>query len=376
MIENGTRPKVVYLIGAGASNGCVKYVGSTRGILMEDLKAPLTDKVRELFESEKEKYGSLKKLMYDVINEESTDLEQVITFLDESPSSVHKQLAGDLKRTFEKVLRNELSTIKDEIGDNRFSLYAALLDMYQVEKCPEELQAILTLNYDEFIEDAASSIEHSVDFGIQLQEHDLSHEGIKLLKLHGSFGWKDAWPIPRIDNDNEDPLWIPPGILKGKQRYPFNILWGLARELLDCDILRIIGCRLSSNDWDLISLLFTTRFIHTTRVPSFELQVIDSPSRALKLKRSYPYLEIRSLLEIKKLGIGSELAAELIGESSRTLNFNSLTFQEQENIYDVVGNKKNWFHVWLKQMAEAFAREPGVGVETPKGEFKKILDSY
>ena len=348
MTENGSRKKVVYLIGAGASHGCVKYLGSTCGILMEDLKVPLTNKVCELFESDKEKYGTLEKLIHDVINAESTDLEQIITFLEECPSSVHKQLAGDLKRTFEKVLRNELSTIKDEIGDNRFSLYAALLDMYQVEKCPEELQAILTLNYDEFIEDAASSIDHPIDFGIRLQGTNVSEKSLKLLKLHGSFGWKDAWPIHRVDNGNEAPVWIPPGILKGKQRYPFNILWGLARDLLDCDVLRIIGCRLSPNDWDLISLLFTTRYVHTSRVPSFEIQVIDSPCRALKLKQTYPYLDIRSILEIKieKLEIGNQLVGRFTEGPPQA--FASLTPEEQKKLYDDIGTEKNWFHIWLQ----------------------------
>ena len=375
MTENGSRKKVVYLIGAGASQGCVNYVGSAHGILMKDLHPPLAEKVRELFKTEKDKYGPLEKLINEVVCEETIDIEQVITFLDESPSSIHRQLADDLRLIFQMVLRDQLDTIEEEIDDGRFSLYAALLDMYQVEKCPEELHAILTLNYDEFIEDAAASIEHPVDFGIQRQECDFSREGLKLLKLHGSFGWKDAWPIPRVDKDNKEPLWIPPGILKGKQRYPFNVLWGLARELLDCNILRVIGCRLGPNDWDLISLLFTTRHVNSTK-PSYIVEVIDSPAHAIELKRLYPYLEIRSLLEIKRLGIGSEIAAELIGESSRALDFDSLTLEEQDDIYNSVGTEENWFHVWLKQMAEAFVRELGVEVKTPKGEFKKILESY
>lgn len=373
MIENGTRPKVVYLIGAGASQGCVEYVGCAHGILMKDLHPPLAKKVRELFKSKKDKYGTLEKLINEVICEETIDIEQVITFLDESPSSIHRQLADDLRLTFQMVLRDQLDTIEEEINDGRFRLYAALLDMYQVEKCPEELHAILTLNYDEFIEDAAASIERHVDFGIRLQEHDVSHTGLKLLKLHGSFGWKDAWPIPKVDNVNEAPLWIPPGILKGKQRYPFNIVWGLARELLDCDILRVIGCRLGSNDWDLISLLFTSRHTHTTRSP-YVVEVIDSPEHAIELKRLYPYLDIRSLLEIKieKMEIGNQLVGRFTEGPPKA--FALLTPKELKKMYKNIGDEENWFHIWLKQMAESFASEPGVGVETPKGEFEKLLE--
>lgn len=375
MTENGSRKKVVYLIGAGASHGCVKYLGSTCGILMEDLKVPLTNKICELFESDKEKYGTLEKLIHDVINAESTDLEQIITFLEECPSSVHKQLADDLRRTFEIVLRKQLDTIEEEIDDGRFSLYAALLDMYQVVNCPEELQAILTLNYDEYIEEAAASVcDHPIDFGIRLQGTNVSEKSLKLLKLHGSFGWKDAWPIHRVDNGNEAPVWIPPGILKGKQQYPFNILWGLARDLLDCDVLRIIGCRLSPNDWDLISLLFATYHAHATKSSSYIVEVIDSPAHAIKLKRSYPYLKVCSILEITKMGIGNQLVAEFLGGPPRSLNIDSLTPEELDEICHHIGTEKNWFHIWLQQMAEAFESEPDIGVETPKGEFKKLLN--
>ena len=373
MTENGSRPKVVYLIGAGASQGCVKYAGSAHGILMKDLHSSLADKVRELFKSEKDKYGTLEKLINEVVCEETIDIEQVITFLDESPSSIHRQLADDLRRIFQMVLRDQLDTIEEEIDDGRFSLYAALLDMYQVEKCPEELHAILTLNYDEFIEDAAASIEHPVDFGIQLQERDFSHEGLKLLKLHGSFGWKDVWPIPRVDNDNQEPVWIPPGILKSKQRYPFNLLWGLARELLDCNILRVIGCRLGSNDWDLISLIFTSRHTHASR-PPYVVEVIDSPKHAIELKRLYPYLDIRSIFEIEMMEIGNHLVGHFTKGPPQA--FDSLTSKQLKDMYDTIKPEENWFHVWLKQMAEAFVSELDVEVKIPKGEFKKILERY
>ncbi len=370
MTENDSRPKVVYLIGAGASHACVKSAGSDQGILMQDLGSELAERVRKLVE-ETDEYNTLTSLVNEVIVEDA-DIEHVITFLDESPSSVHRQLANDLRRTFEIVLREKLDAIEEAIDDNRFSLYAALLDMYEISEFPEELYAILTLNYDEFIEEAAASVSvHPVDFGIRLQGANTPQKSLKLLKLHGSFGWRDAWPIPKIENDNEEPLWIPPGIQKGKQRYTFNVLWGLARELLDCDMLRIIGCRLGANDWDLVSLLFTTRHAHTSKTP-YVVEVIDSPARANELKRSYPYLDIRSILEIETMEIGNQLVAEFSGGAPRA--FDSLTPNEQKDIYETVGTNKNWFRIWLEQMAEAFEREPGVCIKTPKGEFKKLLD--
>src|SRR5207249_3124295 len=122
----------------------------------------------------------------------------------------------------------------------------------------EELGGILTINYDEYIEQAIQSFQdQSVDFGIDVRGNERKRNSIRLLKLHGSFGWEDAWPIV-VKGGATKLCWIPPGIQKARDRYPFDVLWGLAREMLDCDVLRIVGCRLSPNDWDLISLLFST----------------------------------------------------------------------------------------------------------------------
>jgi hypothetical protein len=67
-------------------------------------------------------------------------------------------------------------------------------------------------------------------------------------------------------------LWIPPGIEKDKDAYPFNILWGKAFEMLDCDVLRIVGCKLKQNDWGLLSLIFNTQ-LETDQ--TYEIQLID-----------------------------------------------------------------------------------------------------
>ena len=297
----------------------------------------------------------------------TSDIEHVITFLDESASALHRQFADDLRKAFENVLRQQLEKIEEELSRAPADLYSALLDMYQVDGCPEELRGILTINYDEYIEEAVARADGSFDFGVYVHGASSSKPGLKLLKLHGSFGWEDAWPI--LHGSGDTTLWIPPGIQKAKERYPFNILWGLARELLDCDVLRIIGCRLGPNDWDLISLIFTTRHTNSIR-PPYTIEVIDAPLHAAELQESYPYLDVQSILEVER--IGSQFVSEFSGRPPQP--YASLPPGEQERVRNVAGRNQNWFRLCLKQQAEALYVELG-SVKTRLGAFERLLEA-
>ena len=355
----------MYLVGAGASHACADAGGSPHGILMRHLSQDLNDKVRDLYEQKYKGQDSLNNIVNTVIIDDDTDIEHVITFLDESASALHRQFANDLRKAFENVLRERLEKIEDELSGAPTGLYSALLDMYQVDGCPDELGGILTLNYDEYIEDAAAGADGlPVDFGVYVHGVSSAMPGLKLLKLHGSFGWKDAWPI--LNGKGDTTLWIPPGIQKAKERYPFNVLWGLAREMLDCDVLRIIGCRLAPNDWDLISLIFTTRHANSIRRP-YAIELIDAPLHAAALQKSYPYLEIQSLLDVEP--IGPRLVGELLGRAPQ--RYASLTPAEQERAKNDAG-EQNWFLLWLTHQAEVLYVELG-SITTPLGAFERLL---
>ena len=286
--------KVVYLFGAGASHGSARWSGSNTGILMYDLREDISNRIHEVVESTDEyrKDKALQQLISDVLDPDDSDIEQVITFLEESGRQSHNRLAADLRRVFRESLTAKLKHITDELSIVPSQLYAALIDLYQIPSFTETLGGFLTLNYDGLIEHAIHS-QHGkiVDYGISLSESPANpDDSITLLKLHGSFDWLNEWPI-RLHQPTEgsDPLWIPPGIQKAKEAYPFNILWGRARELLECDVLRIVGCNLSANDWDLVSMLFRTKHGHSAnRV--FEIELIDSPRKALELQKRFPYL--------------------------------------------------------------------------------------
>jgi hypothetical protein len=186
--------------------------------------------------------------------------------------------------------------------------------------------------------------------------------------LHGSFGWKHAWPISRQEA-YEAPFWIPPGILKAKDEYPFNLLWGLARELLDCDVLRIIGCNLGPNDWDLLSLLFATRHTHATRSTPYRIEVIDSPQAAARLREAFPYLEVRSIYEAGLAG--ERLLFEVSGGQEKT--YSDLSPDNQQRVDGLIANE-NWFHIWLQHMAEGLYESLG-SITTERGSFERLMEA-
>ena len=367
---NGKKSKIAYLIGAGGTHANIKAVNGTTGLLMRDLLPLLAAEVRELVSSGK-RYMPLADFVNELVDD--VDFEHMITFFDESPSAVHRDFAGALRRVFERVLKQELAQAKRDLGQDRLGLYSALLDMYNVDGISERLQGILTLNYDDYIEDAAKAVYGAeVDFGVGVDQEP--NRGLSVLKLHGSFGWSDVWPI-RTGKRIGRPLWIPPGIRKAKDRYPFNLVWGLAREVLDCDILRVVGCRLGPSDWDLISLLFSTRHSNQCRDDPYVVEIIDSPRHAKRLKADYPYLDVRSVLEIDTYEVGKNLISEL-GGGFRP--FRDLTQEEAENLLKASDSeeetKKNWFQRWLVQMGEGVQRELGEeATDTSTGAFRKGL---
>lgn len=344
---------------------------------MRDLATDLVEAARELV-LEQEEFAPLLGVVNEVADEKA-DFEHLITFFDESPASAHRRFAEELRLIFESVLRSKLMEIELELGEARASLYAALLDMYNVKGLGESLNGILTLNYDDYIENAVEQVYGSADRSDLEPDRKLGPNGVegwRLLKLHGSFKWEDSWPIARRSiGSTSRPLWIPPGIRKGKDRYPFNLVWGLARDLLNCDVLRVVGCQLSASDWDLISLLFGTRHANSERDRPYTIEIIDSPLRAKSLKASYPYLDVRSVFEIETLNVGRNLVSDFLGGLPR--RFEALSGKEREELLEVSRRRReeNWFRTWLVKMGEGLQLVLGAeGTDTPKGAFRHWLE--
>lgn len=362
--------RVSYLFGAGATQGAVQYAGSTQSLVMPGLIQRLLDRTNTAYAEEFSDHAGLRHLVNDVVDPD-TDFEHLLTFLSDTPSRRYQEFAERLKGVFSEVLRRALADVRKELGDQHYALYAALLDMHNVADSGERLVGMLTLNYDDFLERAIErGLGRTVNYGVDVAGSEAGDEQdpIHVLKLHGSFSWQSVWPI-QIAAQPDTGLWIPPGIRKSKGEYPFNAIWGRAREVLDCDVLRIVGCNLGPNDWDLVSLLFTTMHGRESAQP-YEIEIIGRPRNAKKLSELFPYLTPRSLLEIS--GIGAQLVAELLGGTPT--DFSELDDKAQELARRAADERiDNPFQQWLRLKGELMYRDLPT-IETERNLFQQFIE--
>jgi len=197
---------------------------------------------------------------------------------------------------------------------------------------------------------------------------NLTPDSVPILKLHGSFNWKNDFPITLLCKKKiktpDDVLWIPPGVEKKRERYPFNILWGRARELLDCDILRIIGCSLSRNDWQLISLLYTTQQL-AAQQKEYIIELIDYADVGDKLKNSYTYLSCRTIIEIKE--VNEYIRNTFFPKHKREDDFTQAKSELLKN------RRTNVFDLWLKAKGDDIKRRD-IQIATRKGIFADYIN--
>jgi hypothetical protein len=366
----GDSKRVVYLFGAGASQGCVQHHGSDLGILTTHLADDLGNEVRKLVKKRYPKDRSLSDLVNNVIS--GADIEQVITFLEESGSWTHRDLAKELRDRFRKVLNRRLEKIRSELRAFPTDLYAAVIDMHNVPGSDERLAGVLTLNYDSLLERAIrDTLGQRLDYGVRmpLTKGRTADSGVKVLKLHGSFDWRETIPITVTNPNERHPVWIPPGIQKAKGSYPFTLLWGQARELLACDVLRVVGCRLTSNDWDLISMLFITQHSPSRRAP-YDIEIIDFPSGVAELRDRFPFLQVKAMPELEV--IGDAIVAETIGGAPRP--YSGLSDIEMKRVVDGMAKISNPFQYWLKHKAEEMFQRLK-SIETPKRALVQLLEA-
>ncbi|MCP5066959.1 MAG: hypothetical protein GY946_10365, partial [bacterium] len=282
--DPGPKKRVAYLLGSGATQGAIEHAGGRTNQVMEGLRIDLAQRTRDRVVKGFDSDPQLLQLVNSIL--EGADFEQLVTFFDDTPSEQFRKFGRELREVFSRLLRERLDEVETTIDGKVPELFAALIDMHSVGANTEELSGILSLNYDVFVERAAEQILHrEVDYGLDDSHAD---EAVRVLKLHGSFGWEAVWPV-EFTMHHTGTNWIPPGIRKDKDRYPFNALWGRARGILDCDILRIIGCNLGPNDWDLVSLIFSSKYSNRQR-SDMQIEVIGSIALWESISKQFPYL--------------------------------------------------------------------------------------
>ncbi len=355
------KKKVLYLIGAGATHSEVQLQDNTITLLTKDIAEGIRNKI------------SLKKLsgLLEIMNElanENIDIEQLITLYETSGFSKAQKIAKQLRNAFMNEIQERLKKLSP---DFKPLLLSALVDMYETEGHNEILQGFMTLNYDTFIEIAVQNVKSSINLFLLINNKNSSFKfqenQIPILKLHGSFNWKNEFPIKLIKEvkQNDDVLWIPPGVVKRRELYPFSLLWGKAKELLHCDILRVIGCSLNRNDWELVSLLQTTQRFHSGR-KKFVIELIDYNNVGKRKQKDYPYLNIKTILEIE--GFKKHLVEDIsvpLGKEEETTS----AFEDYINNPNTI----NIFERWLRWKGEEL-KKIGKDISTSKDIFKNFIE--
>lgn len=261
--------RIVYLLGAGSTQAEVDYQGGNKiNLLMKDCPIRGEGVARRVLDKT-DVYDMLK-----ISNTEDIDVEKLISLLSVSNNGKFKRIAENLRKHYYEIILEGLD--KSGVLTNP-ELAIGLLELHKspiFSEGVEKLSGIIILNHDNLFQTASQKVYSCVNLGFKFKSSVISNfseeETIKpplLVKLYGSFDWRSRIPIEILKLDktckySENMLWIPPSILKETHDYPYNKLAGFAYELLAkrCDILRIIGCSLSQNDWNVISLLFNAQY--------------------------------------------------------------------------------------------------------------------
>ena len=356
--------KVAYLFGAGASEGALIYSGASRSILMKNLGL----EIAEMIEDE----NILAPVKNDLVS--GADIEQLITLHEAAGTSQHTDIAKGLKSLF----RIELQKRIDELGKSFFpQLIAALIDMHSIDGLGEELALILTTNYEDLIEKVIQRIKGGINYSVSAIFKDDSYcfkeQCVPVLKLHGSFNWKNEYPIVIQDDieKDEDTIWIPPGVVKRRDLYPFNIIWGKAKELLEVDLLRIIGSSLSRNDWELISLIYSTQRLRTDGKPPYSIELIDYYDVADDIQKRYPYLNMKTMWKLDE--VQKHITDIYLPEFIEVGTAPEERIEEiAKEYYSSEESKENIFTFWLKAKGDTLI-DKNISLETPLGYFKDFV---
>ena len=147
-IPNTETPrKIVYLLGAGATQADIDLKDDTIRILMRDIREGIVKEIG------RRKMRSLAKVKNELLKEE-LDVEHLITLYESTGISEHESIAKELKLLFIEEIQKRIK----KLGINyEPRLLSALIDMHEIAGLGEVLQGVITLNYEDLLENALSS---------------------------------------------------------------------------------------------------------------------------------------------------------------------------------------------------------------------------
>lgn len=295
--NNNTAPnKIVYLLGAGATQAEVDYLGA------EPVNLLMADTDRDGVASRV--FNRLPRKWRLFLGEAGgIDLEKLISLLVACGVDSLSGLAEQIRRRYFWDIRNNLVAAGII---QRPRLAQCLLEMHAIEvfkRDVEVLSGVLTTNHDGLLQIASQQALGEVNLGFPFDSDELKPAGADatppILQLHGSFTWRFAVPIKvyKLRRDSpysKDTSWIPPTILKESKNYPFNKVTALAYELLakKCDVLRIVGSSLTQNDWNVLSLIFNAqRHREIVKGSAFKVELIVSQATGERIFEQCSYLK-------------------------------------------------------------------------------------
>lgn len=270
--------KIVYLFGAGATHAEIQNIEDSPSETFFKKNGLLISNVSQrVMKNAQNTYRFKNNVEFVTSTEGSLNIELLISLFESNriPNSENKV------KCLNKLIKSDIVKILSNNRKNKFYLHKALFELHSLIEDREELIGIISLNYDDILDEAYKTIKK-----VQSLNYCYTSEKGKdfpLLKLHGSFNWKKV----KTYEKTKPILIIPLGINKNYLIPPYNFIWSRAFEVLaQCDILRIIGCSLNQNDVGLIDLLFKA---HLERNEYFEIQIIDFESTANQIKNNYGF---------------------------------------------------------------------------------------
>lgn len=280
--------RIVYLFGAGATHAELQSidadVAEKSGLLVSQLSTRVIEKARR-----NKRY--LKDLATVSGTSGSLNIELLISLIENSKISGWESKTRYLK----DLVRKDIEKVLSAPITRRFFLHKALFELHKnpTARRKERLRGLISLNYDNVLDSAYEEYHGLPCYCFSLDE-PLRASDVPLLKLHGSFNWKDQ----EIRGRKRAIDIIPLGSTKSYIHPPYGCIWNQALEtLIGCDTLRVIGCSLSQNDFHLIDLLFKA---HLEKGEAFDIEIIARDSVGDGIRSNYGFFTgLKTLTQIR-----------------------------------------------------------------------------